>query len=723
MSNPSSSSGTGALSGTARHAKASEAGSSVNLPHSRYGLHLCWSEGKKDVDLDLQALAVDDMGHVVDAVYYNRLETSEKAFSHTGNWAQGRKNAREETVWLNFNRLKKSVRLVVVAVACPGGGYLSYAQEAKVHLLERLEGQIKETYTLATRGGVQAFLVIARSQGAGSWMATKAMDNGLQGAHFVDILEPTIGKLIRRSIKGAARRTQMMLRIGRGGLQDLPQPHKAKQILFGIGWDMRQAKTDLDVSAVLFGDVGQKLGAVFYNNKEAFGLCHQGDNETDGAEEEEEVIVLDLNQVPASVYQIFFIVNVYTKALTLEPLRSVYCRLSTDTGDELLRCEYNPEAAHGSGLIIARIYRNEKAKRWSFQALNSFCEGGRWMDRSCLKEMQRLFYTEPEALLENEKSAAAEPEQPRSVASAGKVTGTGTDVASTKDSGNGSSGRRHLRATNHGCSRPSTFYFSRASSTMQFLTIGVGWDLMESTGRADKAHVDLDVSAVFLGQDGCEIGAVDYENTEEFGVRHSGDSTTGGGGGDDEEIEVNLDGVPPEVAHIFFVATVFTKGATFSTVKNAFCRILNEDGVELVCHNLEHTKDSARCSALLIAQIFRRPDTGWYFKKRASFLEARTWMDPTCTAEMRELVKQTNQEFDPDPDAATPKTASHGMWRELSYQVPLGASEPDLVAKMQTIFEPRPVPLEVGAPRPLPLGFERPLALQVQEEQRRFVSL
>merc|ERR1712187_454984 len=85
------------------------------------------------------------------------------------------------------------------------------------------------------------------------------------------------------------------------------------------------------------------------------------------------------------------------------------------------------------------------------------------------------------------------------------------------------------------------------------ITVGLGWDV-------DQGEVDLDVSAVILDARGKDLEAVFFGRLEsdEHGIRHSGDNLTGEGDGDDEQIIVSLNSIGPEVHQVFFCINIYS---------------------------------------------------------------------------------------------------------------------------------------------------------------------
>merc|ERR1711988_1636672 len=82
-----------------------------------------------------------------------------------------------------------------------------------------------------------------------------------------------------------------------------------------------------------------------------------------------------------------------------------------------------------------------------------------------------------------------------------------------------------------------------------------------------------DVEAVFFGR----------LESEEHGIKHTGDNLTGEGEGDDEQIVVNLDQIGSIVHQVFFVVNIYSPHKSFQQVAAPYCRIIDESagGVEL----------------------------------------------------------------------------------------------------------------------------------------------
>ena len=115
------------------------------------------------------------------------------------------------------------------------------------------------------------------------------------------------------------------------------------------------------------------------------------------------------------------------------------------------------------------------------------------------------------------------------------------------------------------------------------LRMGLGWDRAANAGGFSTAgrQVALDASAVEFGG-GRLFDLAFYNNarTRDRSVVHLGDNLTGSGEGDDESISVDLARVHPQIDTIFLLVTSY-QGQTLEWIANAYCRVVDEDDVEL----------------------------------------------------------------------------------------------------------------------------------------------
>jgi len=240
---------------------------------------------------------------------------------------------------------------------------------------------------------VDAVAMMVRSE-SNEWTLHVLDVDAQAGRHFIDILEPTIGSIVRGVIPSAPKRLKVAFAMEKGSVVDLPQSSSIQNIIAGLGWDVDEGEVDLDVAAVLFDGTGAQREAVFFGNLEAEGIQHSGDNLTGEGDGDDETINIRLQSLPEWTQQIFLVVNIYTNGVTFAQVAKPYCHIVDSNGNELARYELR-EAGSQNGLIIARLFR-EPGDRWGFQAIGSFCNGKTWKDT--VGELTAVFHKTPKQL-------------------------------------------------------------------------------------------------------------------------------------------------------------------------------------------------------------------------------------------------------------------------------------------------------------------------------------
>ena len=151
---------------------------------------------------------------------------------------------------------------------------------------------------------------------------------------------------------------------------------------------------------------------------------------------------------------------------------------------------------------------------------------------------------------------------------------------------------------------------------LQSVLVGLGWDARTTTG----ADFDLDASALMLGTSGKILSVQHFVffnnlNSPDGSVQHLGDNRTGEGDGDDEVVKVHLAQAPAEVDKIVFAVSIYDDAAnqqTFGQVRNAFIRVVNEDGgTEITRYDL--SEDASTETAMVFGELYRN-GTEWKFR-------------------------------------------------------------------------------------------------------------
>jgi tellurium resistance protein TerD len=157
---------------------------------------------------------------------------------------------------------------------------------------------------------------------------------------------------------------------------------------------------------------------------------------------------------------------------------------------------------------------------------------------------------------------------------------------------------------------------TKEAPNLTAITVGLGWDIRTTTGT----DFDLDASALLTNAEGKVSGDQNFVffnnlKSPEGSVEHTGDNLTGGGDGDDEKILVQLAQVPAECHKIVFPVSIYEapqRGQNFGQVRNAFIRVVNQDGgAELTRYDL--TEDASSETAMIFGELYRHGGE-WKFR-------------------------------------------------------------------------------------------------------------
>ena len=147
----------------------------------------------------------------------------------------------------------------------------------------------------------------------------------------------------------------------------------------GLGWDTRTttgADFDLDASALLCGANGKVIDDshfVFFNNLRSpdGSVEHTGDNLTGEGEGDDEVINVNLANVPATVDKIVFPVSIYDAHVRQQSFGQVinaFIRVvDASNGSELARYDLTEDASTETAMIFGELYRH--SGEWKFRAI------------------------------------------------------------------------------------------------------------------------------------------------------------------------------------------------------------------------------------------------------------------------------------------------------------------------------------------------------------------
>ena len=147
------------------------------------------------------------------------------------------------------------------------------------------------------------------------------------------------------------------------------------RIFMGLGWDVASGPAiDLDASCLLFDDKRNLLDAVWFRQltSKDGSIKHSGDNRTGAGDGDDEVVHVDLSQVPANVMHLVFTVNSFT-GQDFTRIANSTCRLVDATSNtELARYDLAAKGGH-TALVLAKLYRHNND--WKMQAIGEVGTG------------------------------------------------------------------------------------------------------------------------------------------------------------------------------------------------------------------------------------------------------------------------------------------------------------------------------------------------------------
>ncbi|MEQ1134426.1 TerD family protein [Acinetobacter seifertii] len=162
-----------------------------------------------------------------------------------------------------------------------------------------------------------------------------------------------------------------------------------QQVFLGVGWDVVKSKgffgfggggnIDLDASVILFDENKKMLDVVYFGQLQSKdgSIRHSGDNLTGAGSGDDEVIRVNLNQIPTQVKSLVFTVNSF-RGQTFEKVENAFCRLVDQSNNhEIASYKLSSQGAH-TGLIIAKIYRHNDA--WKMHAIGENVHGRTFQD-------------------------------------------------------------------------------------------------------------------------------------------------------------------------------------------------------------------------------------------------------------------------------------------------------------------------------------------------------
>ena len=161
------------------------------------------------------------------------------------------------------------------------------------------------------------------------------------------------------------------------------------EIFVGLGWDVKAVDTgvdfDLDASVFLLGSNERLISDkhfIFYNNltspDAAKAIEHTGDNLTGAGDGDDEVVKVNLKQVPSEIEKIVITVTIHDaqeRKQNFGQVQNAFVRIvNLQNEQEVVRYDLVEDYSIETALIMAELYR--KDGEWRLNAVGAGYQGG-----------------------------------------------------------------------------------------------------------------------------------------------------------------------------------------------------------------------------------------------------------------------------------------------------------------------------------------------------------
>jgi tellurium resistance protein TerZ len=165
------------------------------------------------------------------------------------------------------------------------------------------------------------------------------------------------------------------------------------KVIMGLGWDAAKrsggvlgflgggagGSIDLDASCLMFDAAKNLVDTVWFRQlrSQDGSVIHTGDNRTGDGDGDDEQIIVDLSQVPASVQSLVFVVNSFT-GQTFDAVANAFCRMvNVSNKQEVARYSLSGGGKY-TAQIMAKVYRYNG--EWKMHAIGEPSSGRTFQD-------------------------------------------------------------------------------------------------------------------------------------------------------------------------------------------------------------------------------------------------------------------------------------------------------------------------------------------------------
>lgn len=179
----------------------------------------------------------------------------------------------------------------------------------------------------------------------------------------------------------------MAISLNKGGNLSLSKTDPTlTRLLIGLGWDERAtsgSEFDLDASVFLLNNMGKVRGDhdfIFYNQLKSDNgaVEHTGDNRSGAGDGDDEVIKVNLSQVPTDIEKIAVTVTIHdaqARNQNFGQVSNAFIRVvNEETGAEVVRFDLAEDYSIETAMVFGEVYKHNG--EWKFRAVGQGYAGG-----------------------------------------------------------------------------------------------------------------------------------------------------------------------------------------------------------------------------------------------------------------------------------------------------------------------------------------------------------
>ena len=335
---------------------------------------LGWDFSRRDTfDLDASVTGFDERNEPVESIYYLHLNGLKNSVHHFGDNLTGAGEGDDEVISIILNQVPPNVMSLAVTVNSYKNKSLIKAKSAFIRLFEtKSKREIGKFILNKTKDCIGLLLgLLERNRQTGGWF-------------FRVMCDPIEGNVVTASYASLKVLLNGYLESFNSDMNNKPRhPMEGEEVFtpetwinidaarvhVGLGWDILPGNVyDLDASIITFDNQVNELEVIYHKNMKSKdgNIIHLGDNRTGIGEGDDEVMTINLRNLPQKVSSLAIIVNSF-KGNSMIGLRSAFIRLFDD--DKPIGCHVLGQGTETLGLLLGYFRRDVANNSWLFQVM------------------------------------------------------------------------------------------------------------------------------------------------------------------------------------------------------------------------------------------------------------------------------------------------------------------------------------------------------------------